>query len=137
VDILMFLLDANVFLEWMLGQDRADDVQALLERVDPSVLAISDFSLYSIGIIHARHGRLHEYRCFLNQDVVEKGIQVMTLPLANHGLLVEAVEKYQFDFDDAYHYALASLYGLRLVSFDHHFDRIEGGRLEPGRDVIL
>lgn len=133
----MFLLDANVILEWMLDQERAEDVQALFESVDPSALAISDFSLFSIGIIHARHGRLREYLTFLNQDVMEKGIQVMTLPLASHSLLVEAVEKYRFDFDDAYQYALASLYGLRLVSFDHHFDRIEEGRLEPGRDAIF
>ena len=32
----MFLLDTNVFLEWMLDRERADDVQALLESVDPS-----------------------------------------------------------------------------------------------------
>lgn len=136
MDVLRFLLDANFFLEWMLGQERADDVQALLERVDPSVLAISDFSLFSIGIIHVRHGRLREYLTFLNQDIVEQGIQVMTLPLASHGVLIEAAETYRLDFDDAYQYALASLYGLRLVSFDHHFDRTDQGRLEPGRDTI-
>ena len=133
----MFLLDTNIFLEWMLNRERADDVQALLERVDPSELAISDFSLFSIGIIYARHGRFREYLTFLDRDILEKGIRVMPLPLESHGIMVEAAEKYRLDFDDAYQYALASLYGLRLVSFDHHFDRIEGGRLEPGRDAII
>ncbi len=133
----MFLLDTNIFLEWMLNRENAGHVQELLERADPSALAISDFSLFSIGIIHVKYGRYREYLTFLNQDIVKKGIQVMTLPLASHGILVEAAEKYRLDFDDAYQYALASLYGLRLVSFDRHFDRTDEGRLEPGRDVIL
>ena len=133
----MVLLDTNIFLEWMLDRERADDVQALLERVDPSVLAISDFSLFSIGIIYARHGRFREYLTFLDRDILEKGIRVMPLPLESHGIMVEAAERYRLDFDDAYQYALAVLYGLRLVSFDHHFDRTDEGRLEPGRDTII
>ena len=132
----MFLLDTTIFLEWMLDRERADDVQALLERVDPSVLAISDFSLFSIGIIYARHGRFREYLTFLDRDILEKGIRVMPLPLESYGIMVEAAEKYRLDFDDAYQYALAVLYGLRLVSFDHHFDRTDEGRLEPGRATL-
>ena len=132
----MFLLDTNVFLEWMLDRERADDVQALLDRVHPSDLAISDFSLFSIGIIYSRNGRVREYLAFLNQDILEKGIRVMPLPLESHGIMVDAAETYRLDFDDAYQYALASLYGLRLVSFDHHFDRTDEGRLEPGRDAL-
>ena len=132
----MFLLDTNIFLEWMLDRERADEVQALLERVDPAHLAISDFSLFSIGIIYARTGRFREYLSFLNQDILEKGIRVMPLPLESHGIMVEAAEKYRLDFDDAYQYALASLYGLRLVSFDRHFDRTDEGRLDPGQATL-
>lgn len=132
----MFLLDTNIFLEWMLNRERADDVQAMLDRIDPSELAISDFSLFSIGIIYSRHGRLSDYLTFLNRDILEKGIRVMPLPLENHGIMVDAAEKYGLDFDDAYQYALASLYGYRLVSFDHHFDRTDKGRLEPGRATL-
>ena len=97
----MFLLDTNIFLEWMLDRERADDVQALLERVDPSVLAISDFSLFSIGIIYARHGRFREYLTFLDRDILERCIRVMPLPLESHGIMVEAAERYRLDFDDA------------------------------------
>ncbi len=132
----MFLLDTNIFLEWMLERERADDVQAMLEGIDPSDLAISDFSLFSIGIIFARHGRFREYLTFLEQDILDKGIRVMPLPLESHGIMVEAAEKYRLDFDDAYQYALTVLYGLQLVSFDHHFDRTDMGRLEPGRDAL-
>lgn len=132
----MFLLDTNVFLEWMLNREHADDVQALLDRVDPSDLAISDFSLFSIGIIYSRHGHFREYLTFLNRDIIEKGIRVMPLPLESHGIMIEAAGKYRLNFDDAYQYALAVLYGLRLVSFDHHFDRTDEGRLEPGRATL-
>ncbi len=132
----MFLLDTNIFLDGMLDRERADDVQAMLDRVDPSELAISDFSLFSIGIIYARHGRFREYLTFLDRDILEKGIRAMPLPLESHGIMVEAAERYRLDFDDAYQYALAVLYGLRLVGFDHHFDRTDEGRLEPERAAL-
>ena len=56
----MFLLETSVLLEWVLDRERADDVQALLDTVDPSLIEISDLSLCFIGIICARYGRGRE-----------------------------------------------------------------------------
>ena len=50
----MFLIDTNVWLELLLEQENSNQVRAFLESVDADQLAISEFSLYSIGIILTR-----------------------------------------------------------------------------------
>jgi len=47
----MYLIDTNVWLELLLKQDKYIDVQQLFEKIEASYLAISEFSIYSIGII--------------------------------------------------------------------------------------
>jgi uncharacterized protein len=51
---LMFLIDTNVWLELLLEQEKADQVRAFFQRIDAALLSISEFSLYSIGIILIR-----------------------------------------------------------------------------------
>lgn len=50
----MFLIDTNVWLELLLEQTQAEEVRQFFQRVEASLLAISEFSLYSIGIILTR-----------------------------------------------------------------------------------
>ena len=45
--------------------------------------------------------------------------------------VVRAIEQFQLDFDDAYHYAVAEKYALAIVSFDGDFDRTRLGRKAP------
>ncbi len=60
----MFLIDTNIFLEILLGQDKKEICNNFLnDHIDD--LAISDFSLHSIGVI------LFKYR---KQDVFLKFI---------------------------------------------------------------
>ena len=47
----MYLVDTNIFLEGLLGQDRAAEVQSFFQSIDWSTISMTDFSLYSIGII--------------------------------------------------------------------------------------
>ncbi len=47
----MYLVDTNVFLEILLDQENADNAERFLRETSPSELAVSDFSVYSIGII--------------------------------------------------------------------------------------
>lgn len=51
---LMVLIDTNVWLELLLDQEKAEQVRSLFQRIDASLMAISEFSLYSIGIILIR-----------------------------------------------------------------------------------
>jgi predicted nucleic acid-binding protein len=43
----MYLLDTNLFLEILLGQERAEETQRFLQQAPREQLLVSDFSLYS------------------------------------------------------------------------------------------
>ncbi len=45
-----YLLDTNIWLELLLNQENADTVSLFLDKTPSDLIAISDFSLHSIGI---------------------------------------------------------------------------------------
>jgi predicted nucleic acid-binding protein len=51
VEQLMYLLDTNILLEFLLDQENANDVEKMLQSVPPVNLYISEFSLYSIACV--------------------------------------------------------------------------------------
>ncbi len=53
----MFLVDTNIWLELLLEQERAGEVRRFLDALPSDQLAISHFSLHSIGVILGRYGR--------------------------------------------------------------------------------
>ncbi|MUG97650.1 PIN domain-containing protein [Scytonema sp. UIC 10036] len=125
----MFLVDTNVFLEVLLEQQRADEARKFLLNAPADSLHISDFSLYSIGIILVRRQMPEVFRLFL-QDV-KVGMRQVRLNLDELDALPEVAQNLKLDFDDAYQYVLAERWGLRLVSFDADFDGTPLGRVIP------
>lgn len=65
----MYLLDTNIFLEILLGQEQAESVKALFAKISPLSLHVSDFSLHSIGILLFRRN-LHEVYVRLIEDAI-------------------------------------------------------------------
>lgn len=126
----MFLVDTNVFLEILLEQQRAEEAREFVLNAPAGSLHISEFSLYSIGIILLRLGRHEVFRLFL-QDVRD-GIRLIRLNLDELDVVAEVVQNLNLDFDDAYQYVLADGRKLRLVSFDADFDGTPLGRVTPG-----
>ena len=55
----MYLLDTNTLLEFLLDQENANDVEKMLQSIPPVNLYISEFSLYSIGVIMLRR-KMHD-----------------------------------------------------------------------------
>ena len=49
--------------------------------------------------------------------------------------VVDVMQKFNLDFDDAYQYVVAERYGFTIVSFDGDFDRTERGRKVP-KDLL-
>ena len=47
----MYLIDTNVLLELLLEQEEADQAEQFLRAIPGQQLYISEFALYSIGII--------------------------------------------------------------------------------------
>ncbi len=127
----MYLLDTNIFLEYILSRSRVEEVRDFFRRADLTVLHISDFSLHTIGLLYLREHKSREFILFVEKDIIASGIRVLSLPPEHFTKITGAADRFHLDFDDAYQYAVAEQYGLSIVSFDKDFDRTEKGRMEP------
>lgn len=121
----MFLLDTNIWLERLLGQGQAEVVAELLDTLSPSDMCMTDFTLHSIGVICNR----------LNQRVddvlIDAGVVLVSIPANQMKRVVEIIDLFRLDFDDAYQYVAAELEKATIVSFDQDFDKTEQRRLTP------
>ncbi len=126
-----YLIDTNILLEILLNQARASESKDFLSRVPPEEVALSDFTLYSIGIRLFRHNHHATFAQMVQDLFVNTGFTLVRLPLEALSLLIGASTRYGLDFDDAYQYALAEHYDLVIVSFDSDFDITSRGRSEP------
>lgn len=125
------LLDTNLFLEVILGQENAQMVKNILLRTDRYEFFISDYALHSIGLLLFRRKMYETFRIFLSDILFNEVVKLVILPVREMERMIKSAESFNLDFDDAYQYAIAESYGLKIVSFDHHFDRTPEGRLPP------
>jgi len=126
-----FLVDTNLWLELLLNQQRAQEVRWLLEQYDGSDFALTDFSLYSIGIILTRLKKDEAFERFIADALEQGGTRVVRLGAADMKALLAVRKQFGLDFDDAYQYVAAEKHNLTLLSFDPDFDRTERGRMTP------
>ena len=126
----MYLADTNIFLEALLEQNRAAEVQSLLQSIDLGTIFMTDLSLHSIGISLFRLKKFALFSSFLENTVIN-GVGILALDPEDHKTLDQIAQKFNLDFDDAYQYAVAEKHNLQFISFDKHFDRTARGRKEP------
>lgn len=127
---LMFLLDTNIWLELLLDQEKAEAVRRFLQTTEARLLTITEFSLYSIGIILLRLGKDTVFEDFLS-DLEDSGVGRVRLDMQGLKQILIVRRQFRLDFDDAYQYAAAEKYDLTIVSFDSDFDRTQRGRKTP------
>lgn len=127
-----YLLDTNIFLEILLDQQNSDDAEKMLKKIPSTDLYLSDFSLYSIGIILFRNNQKDTFVRFTEDLLIKGSIEVISLSPADFQSLIDYSKRFSLDFDDAYQYTLLEKHGLNLVSFDQDFDITGKSRLEPG-----
>lgn len=133
----MYLLDTNILLELLLNQKKADDVDRLLTNIPARNLYLTEFSLYSIGIILVRKKKTEAFALMI-EDLIEKaGVNVLRLLPTDMRNVANHAQSFNLDFDDAYQYAVAEKYGLIIVSFDSDFDLTTRGRKEPAEIAPL
>jgi predicted nucleic acid-binding protein len=96
-----YLVDTNVWLELLLGRERLDECKAFFQNVDTNLIAISEFSLYSIGIILCRLNKDELFEDFLD-DIANSFISKIKLEIEDIKYLLQIRKKYNLDFDDAY-----------------------------------
>lgn len=127
----MYLLDTNVWLELLLDQDRAEDVQLFLEKISPERIFMTEFSLHSIGIIMSRFDKMAEFELFVQEVLIDGGVSLISLRPEDVQYLVSTQQKFKLDYDDAYQYVGAERYSLTIISFDRDFKKTENGYKMP------
>jgi hypothetical protein len=127
-------VDTNVWLELLLGQERLDECKEFFQNVDTNLIALYEFSFYSIGIILFRLNKDELFEDFLD-DIENSFISKIKLENKDVKYLLQVRKKYNLDFDDAYQYVVAEKYDLTIISFDSDFDRTELKRKTP-REVL-
>jgi predicted nucleic acid-binding protein len=130
----MYLIDTNIWLELLLEQERTKECRIFFEKIDSKLLFISEFSLYSIGVILFKLKKESVFDDFL-EYLLKSEISIARLSLKDMKQLVLIKQKFNLDFDDAYQYVVAEKFSLTIISFDSDFDKTYLGRKTPN-DLI-
>ncbi len=129
----MYLLDTNIWLERLLGQEQSAAVGKLLDHIPLDQVLMTDFTLHSLGVILHRLRRHAVFVAFVQDVLLDGGVALIGLPPPAMADVVAAMEEFDLDFDDGYQYVVASRENAELISFDAHFDRTDRGRLTPAK----
>jgi predicted nucleic acid-binding protein len=129
----MYLVDTNIWLERLLDQERAAEVGEFLASMSTEELLMSDFSLHSIGVILDRLGQRAVLSQFVDDLFVRGGVTQVSVNPEDMIYLVEVMDRFNLDFDDAYQYVAAEQSIAVIVSLDGDFDRTERGRQTPAQ----
>lgn len=98
-------------------------------------LAVSEFSVYSIGIALANNNLEAAFVRFVEDTLEGTALNRLRLDTAGLKEIVNVRKAFGLDFDDAYQYVAAETHNLTIVSFDADFDRTKRGRKAPA-DVL-
>ncbi|MCA9946032.1 MAG: PIN domain-containing protein [Anaerolineales bacterium] len=126
-------MDTNIWLERLLDQAKSEEVGRFLSDTPPNQLIISDFSLHSIGVILDRLDKQAVFAEFVDDVLIQGGVALRNVPPDLMRRLVDVIDAFKLDFDDAYQYVVAERTQATIVSFDKDFDRTSLGRKSPER----
>ena len=132
----MYLVDTNVWLKRLLGQDNSDEVGQFLDQVSSDQLFITDFTFHSICVILTRLKRNSVLLDFVTDVFVIGSVTLVSIKPEETQGLVDTIDKYKLDFDDAYQYVAAEQNDLMIISFDSDFDNTVKGRKAPA-EILL
>jgi predicted nucleic acid-binding protein len=126
-----YLVDTNIWLESLLRQERANISDSFLINISTTRLFMSDFSLFSIGIILDRYNKIDTFDEFI-EDVFNSGSLTLLSLTPNEILSVsQTIISTNLDFDDAYQVAVAEKYNIKIVTFDRDFSRANIEAVSP------
>lgn len=130
----MYLVDANIFLEVLLSEDRKDECKRFLRLLKDGRESgiVTDFTIHSIIVIMDHFSKLKELKTFLLSLLAYKGLHVYFTTVGDEVRAVEFAVEQNLNMDDAIQYLSAlSAEADGIVSFDKHFDGLKVPRLEP------
>jgi uncharacterized protein len=121
----------------MLERRHKDDCQALLRMIDKGDMKafVTTYSIHSIETILDKIGDLEALKIFLRSIGNMKGLSIYNTDLRDEIAVIDEMDA-GLDFDDALQSYVTRKLNLEIISFDRHFDGIEGLiRLRP-KDVL-
>jgi len=124
-------VDTNIFLEVILGQEKAEEAKEFLSKTEKHEFFISDYTFHSIGLLLFRRKQHNAFKQFITDMIFNAGVRISTLSAEDMKEVIKVAQKFNLDFDDAYQYTVAEKLDLEIVSFDSDFDRTEKGRKIP------
>ena len=117
-----FLVDTNIFLEILLNRPGRSKCEAFLQQ-HAGNLAMTDFSLHSIGVIAFRQRREKIFSDFLADTF--PNVVLLHLDRVGYPAVARARQKFGLDFDDAYQFTVAQAHGLAFATQDKDFERVK------------
>jgi predicted nucleic acid-binding protein len=128
-----YLVDTNIFVEFLLDQERADESLQIMERIERGELDayVTSFALHSIAVILDRRNDMDLLEKFFDRVIQAKGLRVYQTEPIEEKSITTLTRTVKLDFDDTLHYHVASMLGATLMSFDRGFDATDLKRVEP------
>ena len=126
-------IDTSVFIELLLGRDRAKESEALLNLVAEGQIeaVVSHFAVHAVGAMIRSQQKLSE---FLKDVETSKGLQVYDTTICDEQSVSILSGKMGLDFDDSVQFYVAKrTVSLAIVSYDKHFDKLDIPRTEPSQ----
>jgi predicted nucleic acid-binding protein len=127
----LYLLDTSIILELLLDQERADEVEQLLRETQSGRLHLTEFTLYSLGIIIVRRKLPETFLQAVDELLGAAAVRLVRLLVRDMKAVADNCRRFNLDFDDAYQYTAAEKRNLQIVSFDRDFERTPKGRTTP------
>ncbi len=122
------LIDANIFLEVQLNQEKAPKASEILEAVSKNEIQgyITNFTIDSIIIIMEHYEKSPiEIKRFLVSLLAYKGLEFYQLSIYDKINATELMTALKLDFDDACMYQAMKVLNLdKIASFDSDFDKV-------------
>ena len=125
------LIDSSFLLEFLLNQERADEVARFFQGTPRAALYVTDFAFHSVALILVSRKRGEALARFVKDLLGVRRVTVLRLTPDEVVSLVSRTEELGLDFDDVYQYVAAEKDDLTLVSLDGDFDRTDRGRKTP------
>ena len=130
-----YLVDTNVWLERLLDQEKSVMAAKFFDLIPTDSLFVSDFSIHSIGVILSRLKKYYIFETFIN-DLFKSGqIELLSLDPVDLLDVIDKIQKYKFDFDDAYQFSVAQKYDLTIITFDKDFNA-KGIKKKSPDDIV-
>ena len=132
----MYLVDASIFLEVELEQEKHEECEKFLENLEKGGVKaiVSDFTIDSIAIVMEGNGKYwKDIRKFLISLALFNGLSIYSVKHSDKIKATEHMKNLKLDFDDSVILQSALSNNVEeIISFDKDFDGIKGiRRLEP------